>query len=152
MKSIQSIFILICLATSLTLHAQQKDSLDIIAATNSFVKAFSKFDWATFKNAFSKDATIFFPTGEYGKRVSGNREIEAVWTTIFPEFLDPKNTFELDLNPQNVLIQMYGNSAIVTFHLGEEEESLYRRTVIFIKENEQWKIAHLHASSVKQKK
>ena len=38
-----------------------------------------------------------------------------------------------------------GAAAIVTFHLGDEAPRS-RRTLIFVREGEAWRIAHLHAS------
>jgi ketosteroid isomerase-like protein len=152
MKPLRFVALFVLLIPVGSVSAQPKDSLEVAAATQSFLTAFSNFDWKNFRSAFAEDATVFFPTGDYAKRVSGIHDIEATWTEIFPEFLDPKNTFRLDLNPQSLSIKTHGGTAIATFHLGEEEESLYRRTIVFIREKKTWKIAHLHASGVKQKK
>ena len=50
--------------------------------------------------------------------------------------------------PRVILVQLYGKTAIVTFHLGDEKKYLSKRTFVFIKENESWKIVHLHASTL----
>ncbi len=146
-----SIILSIVLFLSFNLNAQQKDSIAVANATQKFVKAFTDFDWVTFKNCFANEATIFFPS-KYGKRKNGRQEIEAVWKEFFPEFIDSSKKFDLKLNPQNALIQLLGSTAIVTFHLGEETDYLSRRTLVFIKEKEDWKIVHLHASGFKQEK
>jgi hypothetical protein len=78
--------------------------------------------------------------------------METIWLTIFPEFVDSKNTRQLQINPKDINIQLYPQTAIVTFHLGDGETRLSRRTLVMVKQNENWKIAHLHALSVSEDK
>lgn len=133
---------------SLIVQGQSNDSLEVTKATQSFVKAFINFDWKNFRNSFSSDATIFFPSWEEGKRRIGRKEIEETWLEIFPEFIDSTKKFDLKIDPKNIFMQLYSNTAIVTFHLVPKDNYLSRRTLVFIKEKEEWKIVHLHASSV----
>jgi len=133
---------------SLFVQGQTNDSLEVTKAAQNFVKAFINFDWKNFRNSFSSDATIFFPTWEEGKRRIGQKEIEETWLEIFPEFIDSTKKFDLKIDPKNIFMQLYGNTAIVTFHLTPNDNYLSRRTLVFIKENKDWKIVHLHASSV----
>jgi len=146
---------LLLLFTMMTLglnsKSQSKDSLAVLNATQSFVKSFISFDWKSFRNAFSSRATIFFPTWEQGKRRTGKKEIEDTWTEIFPEFIDSTKKFDLKIEPRDMLIQLFEKTAIVTFHLGGGDY-LSRRTIVFIKENEEWKIIHLHASNLSKPK
>ena len=51
------------------------------------------------------------------------------------------------LVPQDVTIQVFGDAAVATFHI-ERDGILRRRTIVFAKRDEDWKIVHLHASSV----
>lgn len=134
---------------NLIVQAQAKDSLEVMKATQTFLNAFTNFDWETFRNCFSKDATIFYPVWEQGNnRRGGQKEIETAWLEIFPEFTDSTKKFDLQINPKNILVQLYDKTAIVTFHLGEENHYLARRTLVFIKEKQDWKIVHLHASNL----
>ena len=149
MNYTRNLILLCLLLLGLNLKAQNKDSVAVANASHKFLKAFKDFDWITFKNCFSRDATIFFPE-DYAKRKKGKNEIEATWKEIFPEFTDSTKKFDLKLSPQNLLIQLYGNSAVVTFHMGEETKFLARRSLVFIKEKKNWKIVHLHASGLKQ--
>jgi hypothetical protein len=64
-------------------------------------------------------------------------------------------------NKKNIIPKLLDNSALirkasvlsqVTFHLGSGGNTLSRRTLAMVKENENWKIAHLHASSVSENK
>jgi hypothetical protein len=52
----------------------------------------------------------------------------------------------LTIRPRDVLVQMVGDAAIVTFHLGERPR-LSRRTLVFVRRGDRWLIAHVHASS-----
>jgi ketosteroid isomerase-like protein len=51
------------------------------------------------------------------------------------------------LVPKDLLIQIFGDAAVVTFHI-ERDGVLRRRTIVFVKRDEGWRIVHLHASSV----
>jgi ketosteroid isomerase-like protein len=128
--------------------AQNKDSIAVMKSATNFVTAFNNFNWTAFKESFTDDATIFYPFWNQARRVKGRQEIEATWLTIFPEFIDAANTRKLQINPKNIDIQLYRQTAIVTFHLGDGVNSLSRRTLIMVKKKRDWKIAHLHASSV----
>ena len=102
--------------------------------------------------SFTDDATIFFPFWNQSKRIRGKQAIDSAWLTIFPEFTDIKNTRRLQITPIDINIQVYQETAIVTFHLGDGVKTLSRRTLVMIKENKQWKIAHLHASVISEGK
>ena len=128
--------------------AQNKDSIAVMKSATNFVIAFNNFNWRAFKTSFTDDATIFYPFWNQARRVKGRQEMEATWLTIFPEFIDTANTKKLQINPKNIDIQLYLQTAIVTFHLGDGVNSLSRRTLIMVKKKRDWKIVHLHASSV----
>lgn len=147
MKHLKLSLILLCLYSCITLKANNKDSIAVAKATKTFVTAFNTLDWPTFKAYFMQDATIFYPTWYQSNRVTEQIDIEVAWTNIFPEFEDPNNQRILKIDPKDLHIQLYGQTAIVTFHLGKEVNNLSRRTLVMIKEKKRWKIAHLHASA-----
>jgi ketosteroid isomerase-like protein len=144
--------IILSLLINFSLKAQNKESIAVMKSATDFVTAFNNFDWTTFRASFTDDATIFYPFWNQASRIQGKREIESVWLTIFPEFVDTKNTRKLQINPKDINIQFYHQTAIVTFHSGSGGNTLSRRTLVMVKENENWKIAHLHASSVSENK
>ena len=144
--------IILSLLINFSLRAQNKDSIAVIKSVNNFVTAFNNFNWTTFRASFTDDATIFYPFWNQARRIRGRREIETAWLTIFPEFGDTKNTRKLQISPKDINIQLYRQTAIVTFHLGDGVNTLSRRTLIMVKEKRNWKIAHLHASSVSENK
>jgi ketosteroid isomerase-like protein len=151
-KIIAPVFCIILCCANLNVQGQTKDSLEVISAANTFIKAFISFDWETFRNSFSKDATIFFPSWKEGKRRNGKKEVEETWLQMFPGFIDSTKKVTINILPKDFVVQLYGKTAIVSFHLGDGEKYLSRRTIVFIKENENWKIVHLHASNLVQEK
>jgi ketosteroid isomerase-like protein len=134
------------------LQAQHQDSIAVMKAVDKFVTAFNNFDWTTFKGSFTDDASIFYPFWNQSRRIQGRRDIETAWMTIFPEFGAPNNTRKLQISPKDVNLQIYGKTALVTFHLGDGATSLSRRTLVMVKKKQIWKITHLHASSVSSDK
>jgi SnoaL-like domain len=54
----------------------------------------------------------------------------------------------LHIEPSNVLVQMQGEAAPVTFEFDRSNGSLGRRTIVFCRRRGVWKIVHIHASNV----
>ena len=148
MRSLLSAFTVALLLCSTAATAQTNDSIAVLKAAENFVAAFNQFKWEAFRSSFTNDPTMFHPVWEQGKRRAGRQEIEATWIEVFPEFIDSSNTATLNISPKDLHIQLYGPSAIVTFHLGDGITRLSRRTLVMVKQNNEWKIAHLHASFV----
>lgn len=146
--SLTTLYLLI----NFSLTAQNRDSIAVMNSATNFVTSFNNFDWAIFRASFTDDVTIFYPFWNQAKRLKGRQDIEAAWLTIFPEFVDPQNTRKLRISPQEINIQLYRKTAIVTFHLGDGVSTLSRRTLVMVKKKGNWKIAHLHASSVGERR
>ncbi len=127
-------------------QAQTNDSVAVQLSVEKFLSSFNSLQWEPFRQSFTDDATIFFPDWEEAQRKVGSKEIEKTWLQIFPEFKDIANTLQLGIASREMMIQVYGQTAIVTFHLGNGEKYLGRRTLVMVKTKGEWKIAHLHAS------
>ena len=111
-----------------------------------FVEAFENLDWDRFEASWADDATVFFPFDDLPKRVEGRGEIMATFRSAFeslPERMDGPPY--LSIQPLDTHVQMLGDSAVVTFHLGESRP-FNRRTIVFAKSENKWLIVHLHAS------
>jgi len=133
-------------------HTQQhhhRDSIVVMERMQTFLNAFNTFNWKTFNACFADDATVFHPFWKYASRRNGKQEVEAAWREIFPEFTDTTNSKRMNLSPKDVLLQLYGETAIVTFHLGDGVTTLSRRTFVWVKRYGEWKLVHLHASNLK---
>jgi ketosteroid isomerase-like protein len=129
-------------------QAQQGDSTVVRLSVDRFLQSFNSLQWEPFRKSFTDDATIFFPDWEQSQRKSGIKEIEKTWLEIFPEFKDSTSTLKLGITPRDIRIQLYDQTAVVTFHLGNGEKYLSRRTLVMVKRKKEWKIAHLHASTL----
>ncbi len=149
MKSRNFILVIVFILVNGVVKAQQHDSIAVKQAAERFVKAFNSFDWDTFKSCFTDDASMFHPTWEQARRRQGRKEIEATWLEVFPEFIDSTNKERLNITPRDLHVQLYGDAAVLTFHLGEGVTQLSRRSLFMVKQKGVWKIAHLHASSLK---
>ena len=128
------------------LSGQSKDSVNVMRATEKFLFAFNNFNWSQFRQSFDSSATIFYPEWKPAGRIAGKVEIEKTWLELFPEFADSANTAKMNVTPRDVFIQLYGETAIVSFHLGDGKAWLSRRTLVMLKRKDDWKIVHLHAS------
>ncbi len=132
------------------ISAQKNDSIAVIKAVEKFVEAFNHFQWEPFRQSFTADASIFFPEWDYAARISGIENIEKTWLQLFPEFMNNPDKYEMEISPKNISIQLYGHTALMTFHLGDGVSRLSRRTMLWVKRKGTWKIAHLHASFMKK--
>lgn len=148
MTNVRLSLMIIFLLINYGLKAKNKDSIAVMKSVNNFVTAFNHFNWDSFRESFTDDATIFYPYWNQARRIQGRQEIEKAWLNIFPEFVDINNSRKLHISPKDIYLQLYPKNAIVTFHLGDGLNSLSRRTLLMIKEKGSWKIAHLHASSI----
>ncbi|HEX8224645.1 MAG TPA: nuclear transport factor 2 family protein [Allosphingosinicella sp.] len=120
------------------------------AAVQAFVAAFNALDRARFDALFAEDVTLFFPSSPFPlKRVEG-KKATLEW---FGRFFDSlrKRGAGPGIQPQDLKVQDYGKFAIATFHLGGGE-SVSRRTVVLRREKGRWAIAHLHASSLTERR
>lgn len=124
------------------------DSADLKAAVRRFVSAFSHLEWSAFSASFSSKASVFFPFNDTIERVDGTSAVMARFKAFFSEVRESRMGPDfLGLDPQNLLIEMVAGAALVTFHL-RDGSRLGRRSMVWIVEDGQWKLRHLHASNM----
>ena len=110
--------------------------------------AFGNLDWPAFRAAGSDSPTVFFPISDIPERISGRVEVERRFLALFEEARarmpgPPYMVFK----PEQLHVQSFGDSALVTFML-RKDARLSRRTLLFVREGAEWKLAHLHASDM----
>ena len=116
-------------------------------AAARFVDAFNNLDWARFAASFDSTATIFHPSAALMSRIEGRDSLVKSFQGVFKDVPGQRpGPPYLNIRPRDVLVQMLGDAAVVTFHLGERPR-LNRRTLVFVRRGDRWLIAHLHASS-----
>lgn len=121
---------------------------DIEQVMKAFLVPFSNQVVADFIDYFADDAVAFFPSVQFAAmRVEGKADIRRTFESVFkPGRPLPPGGRPL-IQPQDLKIQQFGDTAIVTFHLGSDT-TLGRRTFVLRRLDSRWRIVHLHASTI----
>ena len=114
----------------------------------AFLVPFSNQVVADFIDYFADDAVVFFPSTQFAAmRVEGKANIARTFESVFkPGRPVPPGGRPL-IQPQDLKIERFGDTAIVTFHLGNDT-TRGRRTFVLQRIDSKWRIMHLHASTV----
>jgi ketosteroid isomerase-like protein len=148
-RRIATAFFFLLILTPLLAQAKPSTTQsEVRVALANFIQAFDNLDWETFRLAFSDDATVFYPRG-FTERANGRAEFEKTFKVVFDQIRDGKTRAPyMDIQPKDMKVQIFGDSAIATFHLDDRAGFLNRRTIVLKKTKAGWKIVHLHASEV----
>jgi len=141
------LFITISTSSQAVAQNRNADSIVVRNQLNKFVKAFENLDFDQFQAFFADNVTIFFPpSAMVSGRIDGKEKSMAVFKAFFQRVKEKKSSPPyLDIKPEKMKIDMYGDVAVVTFELNDPG-ALSRRTIIMKKINGQYLIIHLHAS------
>ena len=141
------------LAIDFPATASTQQPADVAAAARAFIVAFDNLDMPAFLDCFADGATLFHPPAAsprtFPKRFQGKQEIQRTFQVVFDQIRTASRRSAgpyMNLQPQDLLIQQFGDSAVLTFHLGSDTVT-GRRTLIYRRTGPDWKIVHLHASS-----
>jgi ketosteroid isomerase-like protein len=121
---------------------------EVERTVTAFLQVFANRNVQGFIDYFVEDATFFMPpsaTGASPIRVEGRTSIAREFEGLYQRLGLQGQTAGRTINPQNLLVQRYGDVAVVTFHLGTET-ARGRRTLVMLRTAAWWKIAHVHAS------
>jgi ketosteroid isomerase-like protein len=92
---------------------------------------------------------VFYPRG-IPARATGRAEFEKGFAQVFEQIRDGKKAAPfMQIETRRLEIQRAGDIAVVTFELDDRPGMLNRRTLVWKKTGQGWKIIHLHASEVK---
>src|SRR5262245_35775441 len=143
--------------TSVTASAPKgsEDVVGIREVVERFLRALDDLDWEPFRASWASEPTVFFPFGDTPERVTGQAAVEARWRRFFEEARARRpGPPYLNLKPRDIRTERYGDVGLVTFTLeltvGGRQLPLQRRTLLFIRERDAWKLAHMHASGASQ--
>ncbi len=126
----------------------EADTSAVRAAVEEFLTAFDDLDWERFRRCFTSDATVFFPWDLHPRRADGTMEVEAEFKRFFDEVrARAAGPPYLNLVPLDLTIQVWQDVALVTFHL-DRPPTMGRRTLVFQRQGQHWRIVHLHASGI----
>ena len=129
---------------------------DPVSTVEEFVVALSHADLDALLSHVARDATVFAPLSSAPRRVEGREDIAALFEPFFARILENAGGHvEMNLVPLDLKVQVLGDVAVVTFHLGQvpdeplaESYSFSRRTFVLRLAEGQWKIVHFHGSNV----
>lgn len=123
---------------------------ELLDATQRFLHAFDHMEWEAFRAAWAANPSVFFPFRDTPERVEG----PAVATRFRAFFTEVTATRPgppyLRLTPLQVRAEVLGSTGLVTFMLGQAAGGVGRRTLLFVREGDQWKLAHMHASNAER--
>lgn len=149
MKQHLYLLLICCTCTFKSFAQSSPDSAEVRQTMNAFVDAFSNLKWEKFTTFFADDATAFFPpSAKIPYRANNKQEVLNIFKKVF-ENAQKQNPAapHIPIEPLDMMIQLAGTTAIVTFTL--KDPNLFgRRTIVLIKDNDRWLILHLHASGV----
>jgi ketosteroid isomerase-like protein len=134
---------------ALLVCARVAPAQDVREMMTDFLAAFSSRDISAFIPYFAENATAFFPPAATAPstRVQGRQAIKETFTTILARYAQPNSTTRPPIAPQDLQIQEFDGTAIVTFHLGNDA-ARQRRTFVLRRAGDAWKIVHLHGSAI----
>lgn len=128
---------------------QDSEAAALSSAITAFLEAFSALDWDQFRSMFTEDATVIFPRLR-AERATARNDVEATWQATFDGIRAASSRTEPPyhtLEPRDQHIQWLDDVAIVTFHLSGPSGT-GRRTLVWQRTPDGWRIAHLHASNI----
>ena len=133
---------------TVAIHAQRPSTQDPEHMVTEFLTVFGNRDFARFVPFFSEDATMFFPPSAVAPtgRVRGRAEIEQTFRAIFEKYPPRSPGTVTPIRPLDLLVEEFGEVAVVTFHLGSET-ARQRRTLVLRRLGGDWRIVHLHGSA-----
>lgn len=124
-----------------------RDQAALVQAAEHFLRVFDNLEWDAFDAAWSTSRSVFFPFRDTPERVEG-----ADVAVRFRRFFDEVKATRpgppyLRLQPQALRAEVRGDAGLVTFTLGRRPGNVGRRSLLFVWESGQWKLAHMHAST-----
>ena len=127
------------------------NSTSVEEALSVFLAAFDNLDWPAFQRCFSRDATIFHPSAPNVRRIDKPEQFEKAWLGVFERIEQSSGRHAppyMNLKPLDLRIEKLSDDVtLVTFHL-IDGDILNRRTIVFKRETNGWKIVHIHASNL----
>ncbi|HQU34536.1 MAG TPA: nuclear transport factor 2 family protein, partial [Thermoanaerobaculaceae bacterium] len=121
------------------------EAASIQAVVNAFMEALDTANIEKFSALFAPDATAFFPLPPLYTRLENKDQITKVFTVFFDSVRKGKTGPRyMNLVPKGQKVQLYGGTAVVTFHF-EAPDLIARRTLVLTREGGKWLIVHMHA-------
>jgi ketosteroid isomerase-like protein len=140
-RSISPALVLILLAGCASTPPASEASVQVAMA--GFMEALNALDTDRIASYFDDDVTAFVPRAQ-GERVDGKVALVKIFANYVK--VTRATTSRTNLVPEDQRIDLYGDTAVVSFHL-RSPDAVGRRTFVFRRRAGQWRIVHFHASS-----
>jgi uncharacterized protein (TIGR02246 family) len=132
-------------ATPAVPAGQAAAETQVRAVVAEFVSALNTFDAVRLGRTFAEDVTAFFPGPPFpAARIQSRASVQSAFAQLFAA-LRQRGTSSASLSPRGLAVQLYGDTAIATFHFVGPQE-VGRRTLVLRRADGRWLIVHLHAS------
>jgi len=123
------------------------DHATLMQAAAHFLRVFDNMEWEPFRAAWSSAPSVFFPFRDTPERVEGPA-VAIRFRAFFDEVTATREGPPyLRLQPQQLRAEVIGSAGLVTFMFNPSPGTIARRTLLFVREGGQWKLAHMHASN-----
>jgi uncharacterized protein (TIGR02246 family) len=108
-----------------------------------FMEALNALDVKGMAKFFADDVTAFVPSAQ-PERAEGKPAV----VEIFRRYVETTRatTSRTNLVPEDLLVDVRGRTAVVSFHV-RSADAVARRTFVFHEQDGRWLITHFHASS-----
>ena len=115
------------------------------AVVAEYVNALNALDAERLGRSFAEDVSCFFPGPPFpAARIQGRANVQNIFGQLFAA-LRQRGARTANLSPVGLTVQLYGDTAIASFHLMGQQE-VGRRTLVLRRLGARWLIVHLHAS------
>jgi len=145
-----------CLAVPPAVAEPPDSNAEPLGVSLAFIDTLNTADSETMLALFAPDATVFVPLADSPARVRGKEHIARVFEPLFSQLRESgEGPKYMNLIPRDTNVQINGDTAVVTFHLGEVPDepldqpySFSRRTLVLSRLAGRWLVCHLHASNI----
>ena len=115
------------------------------------MQAFRTLDGSGFDACLDDDVSLFnpdIPEANTLHLVHGRADVSAYFHAMFDGVRAHAPQPRLDVQPRDVVIQLAGDTAVVTFEFARADGGYGRRTMVLVHRHGGWKILHIHASNI----
>jgi len=115
------------------------------------MQSFRTLDGSCFDACLDDDVSLFnpdIPEANTLHLIHGRADVSAYFHAMFDGVRAHAPQPRLDVQPRDVVIQLAGDTAVLTFEFARADDGYGRRTMVLVHRHGVWKILHIHASNI----